>query len=488
MALAATAGAADSVYWSNFEGNDLGHAALTGGGADIVPTPLAAERPYGAAIDAAAGKIYWGDQGTNTIKYANLDGSGSAVLPTGAASVDEPNATAVDPGAGRIYWANGIGNTIAWANLDGSGGGDVNIGSAPVERPYGIAIDPAANRIYWANFGGTSIGYANLDGTGSAGELALPAGLVEEPDGLAIDRINGRIYWTNFESGSGAGTIGWADLNGVAAGTLPVAPGLIDEPTGLAIDPFTERIYWANEVGGTLASASLDGSGGSLLDTSGSPPNFPAYPSLLKAPQSTAGPTLSGGASVGATLTCKPGTWAADLVESFLYRAPQTTAIGWTLNGSTLNGATAATLTVTQPGSYACQSIATNGAGSTTVTSSSVNVAAASAQMTPVAPAVLQLTKVKLDKHHGTATVLAKVSGPGMLTLTGKNVVRRTVKASGVGIAKLKVVAKGKALKALRKTGKVRVGITVKFVATEGATASTSRSITLRRRLGAAGT
>jgi hypothetical protein len=475
---AATASAADSVFWSNWQGANLGRAALTGGGSDLTPTPEPAKEPYGSAIDAATGKIYWGDTATDTIRYANLDGSGSAVLATGGATVDQPNSTAVDLLAGRVYWANAFDNTIGWANLDGSGGGGVPTGTAPIQTPYGIAVDPAGNRVYWANYqGAPSIGYANLDGSGG-GELAVPAGLLSGPDGLAIDSTTRRIYFTNYETSN----IGWAGLDGVGGGILPIAPEAIEGPTGLTIDSTADRVYWANEEGDSIGSALLDGSGAALLGTTGATPNFPSFPSLLKAPESDAAPTLSGASSVGSTLTCKPGTWAADSVGSQLYRAPQSTATAWTLNGSTLNGATGSTLTATQSGAYACQSIATNGAGSTTATSATTNVVGTSAAATTPPPATsVSLLRVKFDKRHGTATVLAKVSGPGILTMTGKKVVRRSVKASGAGIAKLKVASKGGALKTLIKAGEVKVRITVRFLATEGARASATRKLTLHR-------
>ena len=487
---AATASAADSVFWSNFEGANLGRAALAGGGSDLTPSPLPAKEPYGSGIDSQTGRIYWGDTGTETIRSANLDGSGSAVLATGGATVDQPNSPVVDLAAGRLYWANAFDDTVGWANLDGSAGGDIPTGAAPMHTPYGVALDLAAGRIYWANYQGESIGYANLDGSGG-GELAVPAGLLVGPDGLAIDAATNRLYWTNYEPDSSnvseGGTIGWVDLNGVGAGKLPVAPGLIEGPTGIAVDPAAGRIYWANEEGGSIASAALDGSNGALLDTAGATGN-PSYPSLLKAPESTRAPSLSGGTALGSTLTCSPGTWAGDLVESQLYRAPQSTATAWTLNGSTLNGATGPTLTATQPGAYACQSIATNGAGSTTSTSATTNVVGTPPPATTPPPTSVSLLRVKFDKRHGTATVLAKVSGPGTLTLTGKKVVKRSVKTSGAGIAKLKVASKGGALKTLIKAGSVKVRIRIGFLATEGARVSVTRKITLRRAGGGRGT
>lgn len=475
LIFAATASAANSVFWSNFEGKSLGHAALTGGGSLITPTPMPAEEPYGSGIDAATGKIYWGDTKTDTIMEANLDGSGSAVLPTGAAALDQPNSTVVDLATGRVYWANAFNDTISWASLEGGVGGQIDTGTAPMHTPYGLAVDPAAGRLYWANYEGKSIGYANLDGSGGGGELELPTGLADATDGLAIDAATGRIYWTNYSEG----TIGWANLSGVGSGLLSVSPNLVAKPTGIAVDPEAGRIYWANEGEDEgIYSAALDGSGAVALDTSGAAGPGPSYPSLLKAPVSATAPTITGVGSLGSVLTCKAGNWAGDLVESQLYRVPRSTVMGWTLNGAPVAGATGTTLTVSQPGSYACQVTATNGAGSTTATSAPITVAA------PVAPAPsIKVTKVKYDKKNGTATILTGVSGPGKVTLSGKQVVRDSVHSSGVGIAKLKVIAKGKSLKTLKKTGKAKLKVALKFVTTEGGVAQASPSITLRLKL-----
>ena len=484
LAGAASASAADSIYWGNLEVTHLGRAALTGGGADFSPAPVAAKYGIGTAIDAAAGKIYWADAGSERILSANLDGSGSAALPTGTATVSAMHGLAIDPPAGKVFWADPGAGKISYANLDGSGGADLNTGAAPTADPQDVAVDPGTNRLYWVNYEPPSIGYVDLAGGGS-GALAVPPGLLTTPDGIAIDPTANRLYWTNAKFGA-TPSIGWASLGGPGGGLLPIAPTTLAGPLGLAIDPGAGRLYWANEEGNSIASAALDGSGAAFLDTSGTMPFAPAYPALLKSPEAAGAPVLSGSSTVGSSLTCAPATWAADPVGTGLSWAPQSTATEWTLNGSALNGATGPTLTATQAGSYACRSIATNGAGSTPATSATITVAAPAT--TPPPPTTVSLLRVKLDKRHGTATVLAKVSGPGTLTMTGKKVVRRSVKASGAGIAKLKVASKGGALKTLIKAGKVKVRITLRFLATEGARAAATRKLTLRRLGGGRGT
>jgi DNA-binding beta-propeller fold protein YncE len=481
LASAATAGAASSLLWVNAYANKISRADLTGGGgSDITPVPAVA-KPSSVAVDAATGKLYFGDEATETIYVANLDGSGSTPLPAAGASVGVPEGLVVDAAAGKLYWADGKNEKISWAALDGSGGGVVNTGMATVYQPEAVAIDPALGRIYWASTGvfGDKISWASLVNEGEARDLPLAEELTIDVDGVAIDVAQGRLYWTAYGSPA---LIGTSTLDGGMATKLPIPAEFLEGPRGLAIDTAAGRIYWTNENNGTFASAALDGSAPSFFDTTGATKTYETRaPSLFKTPEATAGTTIGGGATLGSTLTCKPGTWAADQPETFLYRAPQSTATSWTLNGSTVNGAAGQTLSATQPGTYACRSTATNGAGSTTTTSGTITVAAVPAAPLTSPTTSVRLTKVKFDKEHGTATILANVSGPGTLTLNGKKVIHRSVTTSGAGIAKLKVATKGNPLKTLIKSGRVKVRVTVAFAATEGARASSSRAIVLHR-------
>src|ERR1700761_8743895 len=125
LIFAATASAADSIYWVNTSGGDpLGRADPSGGAAtELGPPGLGL--PIAAAIDAATGKIYWLELLSGQIAEANLDGSEQGTLDTGGAPLEFATALAIDPGAGRIYWINSgpLESGLAYANLDGSGGG-----------------------------------------------------------------------------------------------------------------------------------------------------------------------------------------------------------------------------------------------------------------------------------------------------------------------------------------------------------------------------
>ncbi|MFN8164041.1 MAG: hypothetical protein U0R26_09505 [Solirubrobacterales bacterium] len=101
---------------------------------------------------------------------------------------------------------------------------------------------------------------------------------------------------------------------------------------------------------------------------------------------------------------------------------------------------------------------------------------------TPV-PAKLEFTGLKPDLHDGTAILLAKVSGPGTLTLTGNKIIRRQAGSHGVGVVKLKVEAKDGARRRLNAKGRVRVGLTVAFAPEGGSPVTVSKKITLKKRL-----
>ena len=87
---AATASAADQIYWSNQGGDSISHSNLAGGGGAEIPiTGVSVNSPHGLAIDSAAGKVYWADweEPTYSIRFANLDVSGGAIRNTTRAPV-----------------------------------------------------------------------------------------------------------------------------------------------------------------------------------------------------------------------------------------------------------------------------------------------------------------------------------------------------------------------------------------------------------------
>ena len=362
---ASAAFAADSIYWTSYTGaGGLRFGDLAGSGAHDLFTGEAS--PEGVAIDAAAGKIYWADTTSGTIRVANLDGTGARDLYTGES---EPSGVAIDPTAGLIYWANAISGSgaIRVGNLDGSGAARSLF--ANESYPVGVAIDPAAGKIYWGSYDTFTIRVGNLNGTGASNLFTGE----NYPTQLAIDPTAAKLYWTN----EFAGTVRVGNLNGTGAASLYTGEGDVG---GVAIDPGAGKLYWTNWNLGTVRVGSLDGTApAQSLYTGETDPWFVA---LLRAPLGAGSPQVTGGAGIGQTLTCGSGSWAADLLSGSLYRAPQSLAYQWMLDGTPVAGATTGSVFVSAPGEYRCQVTATNAAGSTSQTSGPADISGAPALTT----------------------------------------------------------------------------------------------------------
>jgi DNA-binding beta-propeller fold protein YncE len=435
--LASAAVASDSIYWSSYTSAGavlLGN--LDGTGSRALFTGESS--PEGVAIDSAAGKIYWADtgagagtgtaNGAGAIRVANLDGTGARDLFTGES---QPSGVAIDPAAGLIYWADAVrgAGTIRVGNLDGSGAARTLF--AGEDWPVGVAIDPAAGTIYWASYNSFLIRGGNLDGTGAR---TLFSG-ENYPTQLAVDPAAGKIYWTS----EFAGEIRVGNVDGTGATTLYSGGSNVG---GLAIDPAAGKIYWTNSVDGTVLVGSLDGTAPAQTLYTGQ--TSPWMVALLRAPLGTDVPQVSGGAAVGQTLSCGPGSWASDQLSAFLYRAPRSFGYQWTVGGVPLAGATSSSVIVSSPGEYRCLVTATNAAGSTTQTSAPTTVPAPTTPPSPprlgrlvnakpVSGKVFEVINGKLvqitgatqirsgaevDALHGTVS-LTSATGRGKETQTG---------------------------------------------------------------------
>jgi len=467
FALASAAGASQIVFWGSYNANKISHAPIgSGKGSDIPIPPALVDGPYGTAVDSAAGRIYWANFRSNSIGYANFDGSGASLLNTSGATVSGPGGLAIDPAGGRIYWANANGNSISYAALSGSGGGNLNTTGATVDEPYGVAIDTATGRIYWASAAGNAISYANLNGSGGT-DLNTAGAPVVAPDGLAIDATTGRIYWANFRGES----IGYASLNGGNGGqvNIPSAPGA---PAGVSIDPILQTIYWGDEELDQISAASLQGGTPVQPATSGATLETANFPVLLESPRNLDKPTVQGQHKPGATLTCTQGTWRGDVVESFLYRAPQSFSYQWFRNGKPVAGATAATTMASKVGAYTCDVTATNFAGSEAWTSPlefSVN-------------ATVAFKKVTFNRKKGTATLRVAVTGSGRLDVYGKGVANAQ-RRHATGTAKITIKTSGKARIKLKNTGKAKVKATVSYTPEGGKAIKRRKTIVLKKKL-----
>ena len=490
--------AADSIFWNwstiqdnEVVGGGISVAALDGnGGHGFAVSGAPVDHPLGVAIDSATGTIYWANfgngidycsgtlQGPDTIAYAKLDGTGGGTLNTSGATVLGPDGVTIDPAAGRLYWANEFGNRISYAMLDGSGGHDLNTTGATVDCPAGVVIDPAEGRVYWTNLDGNKISYANLDGSGG-GDLPTGKATVSGPWGLAIDAAAGRVYWANNDGN----TISYANLDGSGGQDLNTAGATVDGPWGVALDPGAGRIYWSNNLAASLSYASLDGSGGADLNTSGATSDHAKYAALLEAPGGVGAPVVTGGSVSGSTVSCSPGSWARDLPEAFLFRAPLRLAYAWSRNGIPM-AATSSSIAVSSPGSYVCRVTASNYAGAAALTSAALTVVAR-----PSGAIAVMSWRVW---PGGAVGFGVRVPGSGTLYGVATFAQRRTITASRralYGIASVIATKAGTRMLVIRPTraasrlmaaGKrLRLTLTLAFIGPDGAITRTGATITV---------
>jgi hypothetical protein len=487
LALAGVASAADTFYFNNYRSSSLAYSSLDGASGGVFNLGgVEADSPEGTTLDSATGRLYWSSpgteiegEGTGAIFSAKLDGSGDGqMLNTTGATVDNPLGVAVDPVNRTIYWSSTNSDTIGYARLDGSGGGDLNTSGAVIASPGPITVDTANGRVYWVNYsGGGGISYANLDGSGGGVVETTGAPAVYGSNALAIDVATGRAYYFG-ETG-----LDYVSLDGSGGGSIETGEANVKGPYGLTIDPATDRIYWANydndaSAEGALAYADLNGLGGGNINPTG-PIDGPQDPVILSEPKAAGAPVVSGATTPGSTLSCSTGSWAADLPGQFYYQAPTTYAYRWTLNGAAISGATGSTYAATSAGTYGCTVTAANQAGSAAQTSAGFAVA------TPVVvtQATVKITAVKLNKKKGTATISAAVSGPGELTLTGKNLATAKGTSHGAGVVKLAVKTKGKGKKTLSKKGKLKLKVKIAFAPSGGGTkVTTTKSVVLKKQ------
>jgi len=135
-----------------------------------------------------------------------------------------------------------------------------------------------------------------------------------------------------------------------------------------------------------------------------------------------------------------------------------------------------------QPGTYDVTLTATTAAGGSVSQVGKLEVTKPQSPP-PVAVAKLKLGKAKLNLAKGTATLPVSVSGPGLLTVSGKGVVKAQRKATGPKTLKVTIKAKGKAKKKLNATGKAKVKVKLVFKPENGAPVTKTKSIVLKKKL-----
>jgi hypothetical protein len=404
--------AAGRIYWTNYDDNTIRRAPLAPHG--TVETLYdemgdGVKGPTGIAIHPAAGRIYWSNTADGTILRAPLAPHGNVeTLYSGSAEgADTATGLAIDSAAGRIYWANSYDKTIRGAPLAPHGNVEILYGPQGLSNPSWVAIDAAAGRIYWT--------YWQAWADGRICGARIWSGRVKRPTvDTLYDNTRGVSYPGGLAIDPNPAEPGPEQLE-VVRDTDATTGGWFDRARDWASDLFPRPtaspglIYWGNgrtTTGGMapnpndlkIRRAPLAGSGTveTLYSDQAQGVSFPAGLALLRAPLATVPPTISWqwvlsdgspGPPFGPPapdfdhfeqrLACSRGTWAPDLLGSFLYRAPQSFTYQWMRNGTDLTGAPDPTkpyYTPTVAGSYSCRVTATNRAGSATQTSAAFTV------------------------------------------------------------------------------------------------------------------
>ena len=299
-----------------------------------------------------------------------------------------------------VYWTNLFGDSIGRAKINGAGSNDNFVSGIPTSSgAAGIAVD--SKFIYWTEQNGStaSIGRANLDGSGVNHQF-ITSGVVN-PQGLAVTPTD--IYWTN-EAAIGHSTIGHASIDG-------------GNPTQNFVDPGTVSIC------GLAADQSF------------------VYYLASSASSSSIGRVPLGGGSAQTDFVPVPSSQCGVAVDpSFLYWGTGDDTVGRVaVGGGTPEPAfisnTAGTMQTVSGVAVNSQFVFWgNNSGATTgnfigranIGGGSPNPALVPGASRPFMLAAAPSNKITINsitkkKKQGTATVDAKVPGPGQVTLNQTN-------------------------------------------------------------------
>jgi hypothetical protein len=497
----------DTVYWGAAKdtvpglSGAISRAALDGsGGANLATGADTSDTPNGVAVDAVDGRIYWSDTSAvlpaaRGIWSANLDGTGKqlfltpAMATTAGTTLNSAFSLVVDQRTRRLYWANSDNATpanrgISWVSLDDVAvGGRVDLTGATVGSPRAMAIDTVHDRVYFTNSTiSQSLAWAALDGSGG-GTFVVTGAPVNAPSGIAYDAATNRLFWTNSNGNPvtdppdtrlKVATLPAPFGSSLTGSTVDMTPLAVGALRSLAIDPVAGRLYVANASLDRISSVALDGSGGGSDLTLGAAfANSAEGLAILRHPATSGAPTLTGTPTVGQPLTCGTVTWAADDIGGALYRAAATTGVVWTLDGTTITGATGSTITASSAGVYRCARTATNFAGTTTAQSTPLTVGTPAPKLTLAAGTVA----VSGTGHLAVPVSCASATCSGTLALQsgGSALGSGTISlpAGGSGAVAIDLTAAGRALVSSRPSVDVLAVMTVTGAST------TARALTL---------
>jgi large repetitive protein len=141
--------------------------------------------------------------------------------------------------------------------------------------------------------------------------------------------------------------------------------------------------------------------------------------------------------------------------------------------------------------SVALEATVTDSAGKTTTSAIDVPVEAAAVvppqeadkPTPPLSPpsTSLKIGKLAIDRSRGTARAVITVPAAGTLMVSGRRIKKVTKAVAAGGDLTVAIEARGQAVKALNKKGKVSVKVTIAFAPTGGATVTQTRTVILRK-------
>jgi hypothetical protein len=337
--------------------------------------------------------------------------------------------------ANFVYWTNLFGNSIGRAKINGTGSNDSFIPGIPSSPgAAGIAVD--SKFIYWTEQNGSTaaIGRANLDGTGVNHQF-ISSGVVN-PQGLAVAPSG--IYWTN-EAAMGHSTIGHASIDGSNPTQNFIDPGPISI-CGLAADP--SFVYYLDNTTPSIGRAPVGGGTAqtSFVPVSSAQCGVAVDSSFLY--WGTADNHVGRVAVAGGTPQPSFITNAAGTMQSVSGVATNPQFVFWGNN----NGSTS--------GNFIGR--ANIGGGSPNPT---LVPGASRPFMLAAAPSnKITVTSITKKKKKGTATIKAKVPGPGQVTLnqtsTPPDVNATTAAVKQIGLTIPQASSFSLAVKPLGKTAK----------------------------------
>ena len=244
--------------------------------------------PDGLVVDAAAGHLYWTNMGIpkkndGSILRSDLDGKNMVtIVPPGGTFT--PKQLQLEKKSGKVYWSDREGMRVMRANLDGStietlvdtSAGDPRPGPDATKWCVGVAVDVEGGKIYWTQKGDDNAGQGRIfrasietprgQSPANRKDIELLYEALPEPIDLDLDVASRTLYWTDRGDPPRGNTVNRAPMD--------PTPGARREPEvifdhlmegiGLALDVKGGRMF-VTDFGGSVYSASLDGSNRKML-------------------------------------------------------------------------------------------------------------------------------------------------------------------------------------------------------------------------------